>query len=151
MKNKIVMEVGSYKFAILDPTPENLAIASALANVPLYESNGEWDAKKLVYRQVADASVKVEIKPVRVSNEDDVFVEAARAARADADTKRYTAEAAKTTAERERDAMKVQRDEAIAAATRVKELEAEKAAALDELAKIKAAMVEAGVSVSYEN
>lgn len=149
MKNMIVMEVGAYKYAILEPTPENLGIAAALANVPLFESNGEWDAKKLVYRQVSDASVKVEIKPVRISREDDVFVEAARVAKDEANTKRYAAEAAKAAAEKERDAIRTKCEEYVVILSDIEKVKKERDEARAELEKVKAAMVEAGVSVSY--
>lgn len=127
MSSSIVIDTGS-GFIILDPTPENFHVASVLASQPVYSSNGEWDESKLTYANTGGGKVKIEIKPVRIIS----GFEQMSKAKSDADSARWKAETEKATAEKAKAAAEKERDEARA-----------------EIAKIQAAMVAAGVSVSY--
>jgi hypothetical protein len=83
---RIIIDTGG-GIILLAATPENFAVAAAIANQPLYSTNGEWEESKLTYapRTGGGRTLGIKVAEVRIVSADEHLEKRVR----DADTARY--------------------------------------------------------------
>ena len=92
---RIVIET-SAGHILLQPTPENFAVAAAFADQPLYCTNGEWAEDKITYAVRGGEPIKIKVQRVRIVDAEQQLTEQ----RMKAEEARWRAEADKTKAEK---------------------------------------------------
>lgn len=106
---RIVVETNQ-GYLLLEPTSENFAVATALANNPVYTTNGEWDENKITYARRDDINVKISVKSVRIVDAQTQLIEQ----RIKAEEARWKAEAEKNATEKKRAEIQKALDAAVA-------------------------------------